>query len=229
MVTGGTKGIGHAIIRKFAEAKFTIFTCARNAEDLKALQAEIQNDFPEASLHTFQADLSEKEQVTAFANFVQASAQPDVLVNNTGVFLPGAIHEEPEGNFELMMHTNLFSAYYLSRAFASEMKARRSGCIFSIGSIAGITAYPNGGSYAVSKWAMLGLTKCLRAELMPYDVKVTSILPGATYTSSWEGVELPVERFMKAEDVADAVWAAYALSPSSVIEEMIIRPQLGDL
>lgn len=229
MVTGGTKGIGRAIIRKFAAAKFTIFTCARHAEDLNTLQEEIQQDFPEAQLYTFQADLSQKEQVTAFADFVNAAAQPDVLVNNTGVFLPGAIHEEPEGNFERMMHTNLFSAYYLSRAFASEMKARRSGYIFSIGSIAGITAYPNGGSYAVSKWAMLGLTKCLRAELMPYDVKVTSILPGATYTSSWEGVELPVERFMKAEDVADAVWAAYALSPSSVIEEMIIRPQLGDL
>jgi NADP-dependent 3-hydroxy acid dehydrogenase YdfG len=107
--------------------------------------------------------------------------------------------------------------------------ARKSGHIYSIGSIAGLTAYANGGSYAISKWAMLGFTKCLRQELMPYNIKVTSILPGATYTASWEGVDLPIERFIKAEDVAETVWASYNLSPFSVVEEIVIRPQLGDL
>lgn len=109
------------------------------------------------------------------------------------------------------------------------MIARKSGHIFSMGSVAGLTAYPNGGSYAVSKWAMLGMTKCLREELKPHQIKVTSILAGATYTASWEGVDLPIERFMKAEDVAESVWAAYNLSPQSVVEEIVIRPQLGDI
>lgn len=98
-----------------------------------------------------------------------------------------------------------------------------------MGSVAGLTAYPNGGTYAVSKWAMLGMTKCLREELKPHQIKVTSILAGATYTSSWEGVDLPIERFMKSEDVAESVWAAYNLSPQSVVEEIVIRPQLGDI
>jgi len=229
LVTGGTKGIGKAIIIRFAAQGFDIFTCSRNAKELSSLKSEIEESYPEISVYVKQADLSKKEEVEKFASFVKKEGIPEVMVNNTGVFLPGAIHDEPEGNFELMMETNLFSAYYLTRAFAKEMMERKSGHIFSMGSIAGTTAYPNGGSYAVSKWAMLGMTKCLREELKPHQVKVTSILPGATYTASWEGVDLPLERFMKAEDVAECVWSAYNLSPQTVVEEITIRPQLGDI
>jgi short-subunit dehydrogenase len=184
LVTGGTKGIGKAIILRFAKEGFNIFTCSRNQQELDELKKEIQKSFPEIQVSVIKADLSKREEVAAFAAFVKKIGTPDVLVNNTGVFLPGSIHDEPEGNFELMMETNLFSAYHLTRAFVQEMIERKSGYIFSMGSIAGTTAYPNGGSYAVSKWAMLGMTKCLREELKPHQIKVTSILPGATYTAS---------------------------------------------
>lgn len=229
LVTGGTKGIGKEIIIRFASQGFDIFTCSRNQEELSSLKSDLESSYPKISVFVKKADLSKKEEVEKFASFVKKEGIPDVIVNNTGVFLPGAIHDEPEGNFELMMETNLYSAYYLIRAFAKEIMERKSGHIFSMGSIAGTTAYPNGGSYAVSKWAMLGMTKCLREELKPHQVKVTSILPGATYTASWEGVDLPLERFMKAEDVAECVWSAYNLSPQSVVEELTIRPQLGDI
>lgn len=229
VVTGGTKGIGRAIIERFAAGGFDVFTCARSKQDLTALQSEWSQKGRSNKLVAVPADLSKKEEVANFIATVKAEAIPDVIVNNTGVFLPGAIHDEPEGNFELMMETNLYSAYYLTRGFVQEMIARKSGHIFSMGSVAGLTAYPNGGSYAVSKWAMLGMTKCLREELKPHQVKVTSILAGATYTSSWEGVDLPLDRFMKPEDIAASVWAAYTLSPQSVVEELVIRPQLGDI
>ena len=193
------------------------------------MKAYLEEEYPIIKVFAVPADLSKKEEVLSFVEKIKSVAIPDVLVNNTGVFLPGAIHEEPDGNFELMMETNLYSAYYLTRGFAQEMIARKSGHIFSMGSVAGLTAYPNGGSYAVSKWAMLGMTKCLREELKPHQIKVTSILAGATYTASWEGVDLPIERFMKATDVAESVWAAYNLSPQSVVEELVIRPQLGDI
>lgn len=229
LVTGGTKGIGRAIIDRFAKEGFDIYTCARKEGDLVALKKSLEEKYPDIKVLAIAADLSKKEEVNSFADKVKSQVIPDVLVNNTGTFLPGAIHDEPEGNFEFMMQTNLYSAYYLSRAFAKEMMQRRSGHIFSMGSIAGLTAYPNGGSYAVSKWAMLGMTKCLREELKPHYVKVTSILPGATLTDSWAGVDLPMERFVRAEDVAESVWAAYNLSPQTVVEELIIRPQLGDI
>ncbi|ERM84391.1 short-chain dehydrogenase [Rhodonellum psychrophilum GCM71 = DSM 17998] len=229
LVTGGTKGIGRAIIERFAKEGFDIYTCSRNESELLTLKQDIESRFPDQKVWVKKADLSKKEEVLGFATAVKAQGIPDVLINNTGVFLPGAIHSEQEGNFELMMETNLYSAYYLTRAFTDEWIKRKSGHIYSIGSIAGLTAYANGGSYAISKWAMLGFTKCLRQELMPYNIKVTSILPGATYTASWEGVDLPIERFIKAEDVAETVWASYNLSPFSVVEEIVIRPQLGDL
>ncbi|WP_439487622.1 SDR family oxidoreductase [Algoriphagus sp.] len=229
LVTGGTKGIGRAIIERFAQENFDVYTCARNKADLTDFKLHLEGKYPGVKVVAIPADLSKKTEVSDFIEKVKAETVPDVLVNNTGVFLPGAIHNEPEGNFELMMETNLYSAYYVTRGFAQEMIARRSGHIFTMGSVAGLTAYPNGGTYAVSKWAMLGMTKCLREELKPYQIKVTSILAGATYTASWEGVDLPVERFMKAEDVAESVWAAYNLSPHSVVEEIVIRPQLGDI
>ena len=62
-----------------------------------------------------------------------------------------------------------------------------------------------------------------------YGVRVTAVLPGATRTSSWDATPLPEERFMKPEDVAEAVYGAYSLSPRSVVEEILIRPQLGDI
>lgn len=229
LVTGGTKGIGRAIIERFAAEGFDIFTCARNEADLASLKTSLKEKYTNIRVLPIQADLSKKEDVLRVVAEIKAVGVPDVLVNNTGVFLPGAIHDEADGNFELMMETNLYSAYYITRGFAQEMIARKSGHIFSMGSVAGLTAYPNGGSYAVSKWAMLGMTKCLREELKPHQIKVTSILAGATYTSSWEGVDLPIERFMKAEDVAESIWAAYNLSPQSVVEEIVIRPQLGDI
>ncbi|MBN3521890.1 SDR family oxidoreductase [Algoriphagus lutimaris] len=229
LVTGGTKGIGRAIIERFANEGFDVITCARNEEELAALRVSLEENHALIHVLAVKADLSKKEEVLDFAEKVKAFGVPDVLVNNTGVFLQGTILGEPEGNFELMMNTNLYSAYYLTRALIDGMVARKSGHIFSMGSIAGLTAYANGGSYAISKWAMLGMTKCLREELKNDHIKVTSILPGATYTASWEGVDLPEERFMKAEDVAESVWSAYNLSPQTVVEELVIRPQLGDI
>jgi short-subunit dehydrogenase len=229
LVTGGTKGIGRAIIERFANEGFDIITCARNEKDLEELKTSLEENHALIHVLVAKADLSKKEEVMSFAEKVKAFGTPDVLVNNTGVFLPGAILDEPEGNLEVMMNTNLYSAYYLTRALISGMKSKKSGHIFSMGSIAGLTAYANGGSYAISKWAMLGMTKCLREELKEHQIKVTSVLPGATYTASWEGVDLPEKRFIKAVDVAESVWSAYNLSPQTVVEEIVIRPQLGDI
>jgi short-subunit dehydrogenase len=109
------------------------------------------------------------------------------------------------------------------------MKSVKSGHIFNMCSIASIKAYDNGGSYAIAKFALLGFSKCLREELKAHGIRVTAIMPGATKTASWDGVDLPEERFMKVEDVAEMVYAAYSLSGRSVVEEVIIRPQLGDI
>ena len=105
----------------------------------------------------------------------------------------------------------------------------RNGHIFNMCSTASIIPYVNGGSYCISKFALYGMSKVLREEMKAYGIRVTAILPGATLTPSWEEVDLPPERFIKPDDVAQAVKSAYLLSENSVVEEILIRPQLGDI
>jgi short-subunit dehydrogenase len=109
------------------------------------------------------------------------------------------------------------------------MLSQNKGHIFNMCSVASEKAYPNGGSYSISKFALLGFSKNLREELKPKGIKVTSILPGATWSDSWAGFEGPEERLMQARDVAEVVLAALRMSASAVMEDIVLRPQLGDL
>ncbi|MBC8151803.1 MAG: SDR family oxidoreductase [Bacteroidetes bacterium] len=219
VVTGGTKGIGRAIVDRFVREGFDAVVCARTVDDST-----------EPHRIPYAADLSAREDVTKLVDFVTALNRPvAVLVNNTGIFLPGQMHNEAEGVLEKTIETNVYSAYHLTRGLVGAMIDRREGHIFMMGSTASITAYTNGGSYCISKFALLGMSRVLREELKPHGVKVTTLLPGATLTASWEGTDLPADRFMKPEDVADTVWAAFSLSKSAVIEEILMRPQLGDI
>lgn len=230
VVTGGTKGIGRAAIEKFLAQGFDVVTCARNESDLLELQETFSKNFPQSRLTCLTADLSQRADVDAFIEFIHTHPrQPEVLINNTGVFIPGQVHNETEGTLEKTMETNLYSAYHLTRGLLTGMIEHKKGHIFTICSTASIIAYPNGGSYCISKFALYGMTKVLREEMKPYNVRVTAILPGATYTDSWKGTDLPEDRFMDSADVAESIWAAYALSPRAVVEEILIRPQLGDL
>lgn len=229
VVTGGTKGIGRAIVEEFSRQGFTIATCARNEDDLGALKKEVEEMYGNRILIDA-ADLSRKEGVIDFIEFVRLTGIPvEVLVNNAGVFVPGEVHKEEDGVLETQIETNLYSAYRVSRGFIHDMILARRGHIFNICSTASITAYTNGGSYCISKFAMYGMSKVLREELKPYNIRVTSVLPGATLTSSWEGTELPEERFIRPEDVAELIYSTYHLSGRSVVEDLVIRPQLGDL
>jgi short-subunit dehydrogenase len=229
VVTGGSKGIGRAIIERFAKEGFDIATCSRKQAELDAVKTQVEKSYS-VQVHTFLADVSDKKQANAFADFINQLNRPvDVLVNNAGYFEPGQITEEPEGVIEKMISSNLYSSYYTTRGIVGGMKQRKWGHIFTICSIASIKAYPNGGSYAISKFALLGFTKVLREELKEFGIRVTAILPGATKTSSWDETDLPESRFMKPEDVAETVYAAYSLSSYTVVEELLIRPQLGDI
>ncbi len=230
LVTGGTKGIGRAVIERFAAEGFHIITCSRKESELKKLQLDLQQKYTFSKVFYQAADLSDPLALQNFLNYVHSlKVKIDVLVNNTGVFLPGKIHEEPETVLRHMIETNLYSAYFVTKSFVNDMIKRRSGHIFNMCSTASITPYTNGGSYCISKFALYGMTKVLREELKEHNVKVTAVLPGATLTASWDGVDLPPTRFIRPDDVANAMYATYQLSDSAVVEELLIRPQLGDI
>lgn len=230
VVTGATKGLGRAIAEIFAENGFDVCVCARTQADLDAMQGDWERRFANSQLLTFAADVGKRSEVMEFADFV-CSRWPrlDVLVNNAGIFMPGTVMGESNGTLETLLETNLYSAYHLTRGLLPVMLPHRNGHIFNMCSVASILAYPNGGSYSISKFALLGLSKVLREELKTQGIKVTAILPGATWSDSWRGVDFPENRLMQASDIAKAVWGAYNLSDTAVVEELLIRPQLGDL
>lgn len=230
VISGATKGIGLAIAHAYAQEGFDMTVCSRSQSDLEDFKKTFTTTYPGIEVLIKAVDMSKKEEVLAFAEFIKASWKHlDILVNNAGVFLPGEIHKEEDGVLESQIETNLYSAYYLTRALLPIMLPQKSGHIFNMCSIASFMAYPNGGSYSISKFAMLGFSKVLRAELQDKGIKVTSIMPGATWSNSWAGVDLPKERLMEANDIAIAVMSASKMSPSAVVEDIILRPQLGDL
>ncbi len=230
VVTGGTKGIGRAIVNKFVTQGFDVITCSRHQNDLMALKEEMDDRNNGGKVFTFQADLTDQNQIKKFIDFIDNEQRHvDVLVNNVGYFVPGDICTEPDGNLEKSIQANLYSAYYLTRSIVPGMKKKKAGHIFNMCSIASFMAYPNGGSYAISKFALLGFSKCLRAELREFGIRVTAVMPGATFTDSWAGTPHTEDRFMPVEDVAEMIYTSYTLSVRSVVEDIIIRPQLGDI
>lgn len=229
VITGGSRGIGRAIVGKFASMGFDIATCARGQIYLNNLKQEIESN-NDIKCDVVSTDLGQNQGAKVFTEFVKSLNVPvNVLVNNVGIYLPVQIYNEEENVLQKLLNINLLSAYYVTKGLIGNMVERRQGHIFNIESIAGIQPYKSGSSYSITKYALHGMTKVLREEMKEFGVKVTAVIPGSTYTSTWEGVDLPKERFMKADDVADAIYSAYTLSPSSVVEEILIRPQLGDI
>lgn len=230
-MTGGSQGIGRALVARFLQAGYAVATCARSADGLAQLQATLPAGAL-TRLHTLPADLGQWADCQRFAEFVHGLGLPlAALINNAGAFVPGRLQDEPADGTRLrdMLSANLLSAYDVTRALLPTFTAQRRGHIFTICSTASLMAYPNGGSYGIAKFALLGFTKTLREELKTQGIRVTAVLPGATLTRSWDGVGEPPERFIRCEDVAEAVFSAFCLSPQTVVEELVIRPQLGDL
>ncbi len=230
IVTGGTRGIGRAIVARFLNDGFRVFTCGSSEESVRALLSEFSGFTDTGHLIASKVDVSEKEQIFNWIRTVERiSPSIEVLVNNAGIFFPGNIESEEEGVFEKTMAINLASAYHCSRMVLPLLHNAEMAHIFNMCSTASIIGYPNGGSYCISKFGLLGMNKVLREELKPTKIRVTAILPGATLTDSWSASGLPTERFMKPEDVAEAVFSAWSMSPFCDVEEILLRPQAGDI
>ena len=229
VITGGSKGIGLAIAKAFAGRDNQVILCARNEASLQSTVAHLKKETDTENIQGFVADVSKKEEVEAFAKFCLGFGVPDVLVNNAGFFVPGNVLDEEEGALEKMLNSNLMSAYHLCRLLVPAMKLAKKGHIFNMSSIAALKAYEGGGGYSISKFALNGFSANLRHELKSHGVKVTIVMPGAVFTDSWKGFDNSEARIMEAKDIADMVLACSKLSPQAVVEEIIIRPQLGDL
>jgi NADP-dependent 3-hydroxy acid dehydrogenase YdfG len=224
LVTGATRGIGLALAQKLVEKGFKVSGTGSSKESCTTAAASNPN------IRFFPVDLSQKGEIKTFVHqFLAETGVPDLLINNAGKFLPGSIGEEEEGVFEELMAVNLSGPYHLTRGLLPGMKATKSGTIVNICSTASIVPYPNGGSYCISKFGLLGFSKVLREELKPYRIRVISVLPGAVLTDSWAGSGLPENRFIDTDSLAELVVTACTLPENVVVEEVLLRPFEGDI
>jgi len=230
IITGGTKGIGKAIGQLFLEKGVDIAINSRSQEDLDAVKAEFQGSFPEREILTKLTDVSKPEEVKAFGEFVKSHWDKlDILINNAGAYVMGKLLEESEDVMVSQINTNLYSAVHMTRSMLPIMLPQQAGTIINMCSIASLMSYPNSASYTVSKFALHGYTKVLRDELKEKGIRVVAVMPGATWSAAWGDIDLPKDRLMAARDIALVCWNAIELSPAAVIEDIVIRPQLGDL
>ncbi len=229
IITGASRGLGKAIAEIFAENGHNLYLTAMNEARLYNAAEELLNKYPAITIKAKPFDLSKKEQAQTFGEWCLKNCSPDILVNNAGSFTGASVHNEEDGALEEMIETNLYSAYHLTRVIVSAMIERKSGHIFNMSSIAGLKAYPGGGSYSISKFALHGFSVNLREELKPYNIKVTTVFPGAAYTDSWAASGIDKKRFIESEDIAKMIYAASQLSAQACVEEIILRPQLGDI
>lgn len=222
-ITGGSCGIGRAIAEAFhATGNYNVLTGARNA---------IQEPQILGPRHKhFAVDVSNAQEVVNVCQHItQAYGPIDVLINNAGQFTPDTILGADNDALDRMMNVNLTGAYRFIRGFVPGMVSVGRGTVVNICSTASIRAFPVGGLYCITKHAMLGLGRALREELREQNIRVISMMPGPTLTRSWDGVDLPETRFMGPADIANLTLSVCEVSDSCVVEEMLIRPILGDI
>jgi len=229
VITGASQGIGRAVAEAFAaEPDARLALLARTEGKLDDVADVCRAAGAEALV--LPTDVTDDAAVAEAAAAVhEAWGAADVLVNNAGAFTPAPLEELTAAQFRNQVAVNLTSAFVVTKAFLDAMLAAGRGHIFYMASVASIMAYPNGAAYGAAKHGLLGLARTVREETKDRGLRVTSLLPGATYTPSWEGVGLPEERFMTPEDIADTVCAIYGLSDRTVVEEVVLRPQAGDV
>jgi short-subunit dehydrogenase len=230
LITGATKGMGRSIAIAFAKEGINVAICSRNEKDLADFKHELLGINPKVKVLAQLADGSNKEQLLRFAAAAEQHLGPiSIIVNNLGMFDPSSILDESESAFDKQLNTNLMPAYHLYRYFGKKMIAARHGHIFTICSVAALNPVATAGSYSVTKFALLGLSKVMRLELQPYNVKVTAVIPGSTLTDSWKDADVDKDQFVASDDIASAIVNIYKMGTGANVDEIIIKPVGGQV
>ncbi|MDZ4745257.1 MAG: SDR family oxidoreductase [bacterium] len=228
-ITGAGTGIGASIAHALAGAH-RVSLLGRNKESLDAVASVL----PAKSWCVTVADVSDATAVSsAYVEAVKQQGPVDVLINNAGVGFFKPLVDMTFEEFDEQIDVNLRGAFLCAKSVLPSMLERRSGMIINVNSVASITAFEGGSAYGASKSGLLTMMRTLRNEVRTSGVKITDILLGATQTRMWseESLNTHHKRMMQADDVADCIRTLVDgfYNPRTHIEEIILRPQHGDL
>lgn len=215
IVTGGTRGIGLAVVEKFLDNGASVVLCGSREETVNKALAEIRNRRPEAQAEGAWPDLSSLAEVQKMAADVyEKYGKIDILVNNAGISARDSIYQYTEEEFDKIMNLNIKAVFNCTRAVAGYMKEQKSGSIINTSSVVSIYGQPAGCGYPASKFAVNGLTKSLARELGADNIRVNAVAPGVTRTDMVAALPkemvdrlaagIPLGRVGEPEEVADA-------------------------
>lgn len=182
LVTGGSKGLGKAMARGFAECGADVMICSRNADELKLAAAEIGEGL-DVTVHWRVTDMCDRDDSDALVvETIEKMGKVDILVNNAGGNIPEAIDVITDENWDRIVELNLTSIMRLTRAIVPQMKERKWGRVIHISSVLGVGSKPGRNAYSATKAALIGLAKASALDLGPHGITVNCIGPGPFLT-----------------------------------------------
>ena len=215
IVTGGSRGIGFATVKRFVEEGATVVLCASRQETADKAFAQLKELIPEAKVEGIAPDLSDMDALQeAFAAVVEKYGRLDILVNNAGVAEMTPFENYTDEIFDKVMDLNLKALFHGSKVASDIMVKQGSGVILNTSSMVSKYAQPSGIAYPTSKFAVNGFTLSLARELAPKGIRVNAVAPGITETDMMKSVpkemiepliaQVPLGRLGQPEDIANA-------------------------
>lgn len=215
IVTGGTRGIGLAIVKRFIEEGAAVVLFGSREETACKALAAVKKEYPEAKVNSMWPTLTDEASVTkAFDDVVKLFGRLDILVNNAGISQRTALLDYTQEEFEKIMDLNVKAAFVCSKVATAIMKEQGGGVILSTSSVVSLYGQQSGVGYPTSKFAINGLTKSLARELGKYHIRVNAVAPGVVETDMVKVLpkeiiqpiinQIPMGRMAQPEDIANA-------------------------
>lgn len=229
VITGASKGIGLAIAERFSHetTPHSFALCARNETELGATRDQLAKTYPQHSYYCGVCDVSNEEQVLRFVGLCNDKLGTiDILVNNAGFGIFKPVTELSVSEFRSVLGANLRGVFLLTKNLLPAMRAKKSGTVITISSIAGKNGFSGGGAYCASKFAVRGLMQCLFLEVRTDNIRCITICPGSVETDFFKDIHNPntSTKMLSASDIAESVWLSAYLPISATISEIEIRP-----
>lgn len=229
IITGASKGIGRRIAQAFARSdkEYALLLIARNKEKLRETRRICLNEGAK-NVEIEACDLSKETEVQSIV-WPESMPEPAILINNAGHFLHKSLEHTTASEFQQQFSSNVMTAFNSTQRFLPILKKQPQARIVNICSVGALEGKPESGAYSSAKHGLLGYTRSLRAELLDTKVAVTAINLGQTYSTSWEGIQVDPAKLIDPDDVASIVLQLSTLSQRTVVEEITLRPQHGDI